>query len=147
MYKTAVSENVIKIDNPDIWRPILAISDAVAAYEQALKAPPGVSGVFNVSSGNFTVGEIGERVAKQLSERYAITPQLEIGTQQSYRNYRVSTKKAEKILGVSFAGTIESIIDELYKNVGTKIDFTDDRYYNIRIFKKILDNKSFNIPV
>lgn len=147
MYKTAVTEDVIRIDNPAIWRPILAISDAVVAYEHALTAAPDVSGVFNISSGNFTVGDIGKRIAERLAERANLHPRLEIGNQQNYRNYRVSTKKAESILGISFKGTVESIVDEVYEKVGTSIDFTDDRYYNIRVFKKLLDERSFSIPV
>lgn len=147
MYKTSVSENVIKVDNPDIWRPILAISDAEKVYEHALNASPEISGIFNASSGNFTVGEIGKSVAGRLSEQYGIKPHLEIGNQQNYRNYRVSTEKAKNVLGINFTGTIESIIDDLYKNLGTNIDFTDDRYYNIKMFKKILDGYQYGIHI
>lgn len=145
MYKTAVVEGVVRVDNPNIWRPVLALSDLVHVYEKAITAPRKISGVFNVSSGNFKVGDIGKRVSEYLSERYRIPARLEINDQKNYRNYRVTTKKAEKILHAKFKGTVESIVDELFENVGTKYDFDNNRYYNIRMFKKLLGKNTYSI--
>lgn len=145
MYKSALTEKVIRVDNPDIWRPILSIKDAVVAYEKALVSTNQKSGVYNVSSGNFTVGEIGETLAKQLKEKYGINVTVEINNKPSFRNYRVSTKKAEQELGINFSESLQTIVDDLHDNLGIKLDNADnEEFYNVRTFKKLLDNKSFS---
>ena len=62
MFKTAVADKVITVNNPAIWRPILSIQDAASAYIRAIEANEGISGIFNVASGNYTVGELGDLV-------------------------------------------------------------------------------------
>src|SRR3989344_5430217 len=47
MYMKAMMENKIVVNNPVIWRPLLAMTDAVKCYIKALEAPPEVSGTFN----------------------------------------------------------------------------------------------------
>ena len=49
----------INVNNPEIWRPILSVQDAVSAYIRAVEANQEISGIFNIASGNYTVGEIG----------------------------------------------------------------------------------------
>ena len=60
MFKTAMKSHTITVNNPSIWRPILSIEDAATAYVRAVEASYGISGIFNIASGNYTVGEIGE---------------------------------------------------------------------------------------
>ena len=55
MFKSAMADGVITVNNPSIWRPILSIQDAVSAYIRAIEAP-NISGIFNISSGNGQVG-------------------------------------------------------------------------------------------
>jgi len=62
MFKTAISQNIINVNNPSIWRPILSIYDAVDAYIRAIESNEKISGIFNIASGNFTVGEIADIV-------------------------------------------------------------------------------------
>src|SRR6202046_5328879 len=62
MFKNAVREHAITVNNPSIWRPILSIEDAATAYIRAIEANYKISGIFNVASGNYTVGEIGDLV-------------------------------------------------------------------------------------
>ena len=49
----------ITVNNPSIWRPILSIEDAATAYVRAIEANQRISGIFNIASGNYTVGEVG----------------------------------------------------------------------------------------
>lgn len=143
MYKNAVTTGALTIDNPNIWRPILAITDALKAYEQALITED-ARGVYNVSSGNFTVGEIGQAVAKRLQEKYNTPVKVNINNNPSFRNYRVSTEKAQADLKIDFTGSIENIVDDIFEKIGTEIsDPEADRYYNVKIFKKLLENKQF----
>jgi len=140
MYMRAVTEGRIVIDNPNIWRPILAISDIPGAYMKAVEAPLKVSGIFNISSGNFTVGQVAEKVKRHFKAKYKINLELQQNNIKNFRNYKVATKKAEKVLGAKFKGTIDSILEDLDKNIGLKFNFNDDNNYNIKIFKKILDS-------
>src|SRR5882724_6894499 len=62
MFKHAVREHVITVNNPSIWRPILSIEDAATAYIRAVEANAKLSGIFNIASGNYTVGEVADLV-------------------------------------------------------------------------------------
>src|SRR5215469_13708298 len=62
MFKSGVKDRVITVNNPSIWRPILSIEDAASAYVRAIEANPTISGVFNLASGNYTVGEVADLV-------------------------------------------------------------------------------------
>ncbi len=62
MFKTAMRDHTITVNNPSIWRPILSIEDAASAYNRALEAQPSVSGIFNIASGNYTVAEVADLV-------------------------------------------------------------------------------------
>src|SRR5712692_1133572 len=69
MFKTGMRERTITVNNPSIWRPILSIDDAATAYIRAIEANQKISGVFNVASGNYTVGEVGDLVKSAIEER------------------------------------------------------------------------------
>lgn len=135
MFRTAVSEGRIVVRNPGIWRPILAIQDAVDAYVRALEASPEISGVFNVASDNYTVGELGDRVKEAVEERLGDEIDLEIRGEDDIRSYKVSTAKATRILGFHPRHDVFSIVDELFDHVAGFQDFDDPRYYNIEVFK------------
>lgn len=139
MYMKAMTEGKIRVDNKAIWRPVLAISDAINAYIKAIEAKPGVSGVFNVSSGNYTVGEIGQCVKDHFKKKHGMNLNVEVNNIKNFRNYRVSTTKAKNVLGVKFAGSVESILDELDKNFGKGFNYTDNKYYNIKVFKGLVN--------
>src|SRR6201993_3427400 len=69
MFKTAMKDRTITVNNPSIWRPILSIEDAATAYIRAVEANQSISGVFNLASGNYTVGEVGDLVKNAIEER------------------------------------------------------------------------------
>ena len=46
MFRTALQERVITINNPSIWRPILAMEYAISAYIRAIEAHESISGIF-----------------------------------------------------------------------------------------------------
>ncbi len=137
MFKCAVQDGVITINNPAIWRPILDIRDAASAYIRSIEANENISGVFNVASGNYTVGEVGDYVHDGLIKHLDIHPKLMIKRIEDFRNYKVSIKKAQEILGFkpmySVMETVESLVDHL----DNFRDFDNEAYYNIHTFKKI----------
>ena len=137
MYKTAMTEGKIIVNNPDIWRPIYDVRDCAQAFVQALEAPERVSGIFNVASGNFSVGDVGEKVKQSVEKLSGKTIGLGIKHIADMRNYKVSTAKAEKVLGFKPRYSIEHIVVSLHDNKRAIGDLNQDHYYNIRVFKDI----------
>ena len=66
MFKYAMREGVITVNNPTIWRVILSIEDATMAYVRAVEANYKLSGPFNIASGNYTVGEVADLVREHV---------------------------------------------------------------------------------
>jgi nucleoside-diphosphate-sugar epimerase len=137
MFKFALTKGEITVNNPAIWRPILAIQDAATAYIRAIEANEDISGVFNVASGNYTVGEIGDLVKSGVKKYLDRDVKLTIKHIQDYRNYKVSIDKAKKVLSFHPQHDVETIIRELVENREKFQDFDNPNYYNIQVFKAI----------
>jgi len=137
MFKFALTEGQITVNNPAIWRPILAIKDAATAYIRAIEANEDISGVFNVASGNYTVGEIGDLVKSGVQKYLSKEIKLNIKHIQDYRNYKVSIEKARKVLSFHPKNDVETIIQDLVENRDKFEDFTNPNFYNIQVFKGI----------
>lgn len=137
MFKTAVKDNLIRVNNPSIWRPILSIRDAVTAYVRAVEAPYSISGVFNIASGNFTVGEVADFVLEGVSKHLNIRPKVEILDVKDFRNYKVSTQKAADVLSIKPQFSVADIVHELSELRPQFGDFEKTEYYNIRTFMEI----------
>ena len=137
MFKTAVRDNTITVNNPSIWRPILSIDDAATAYIRAIEANLGISGIFNLASGNYTVGEVGDLIRSAVQERLNIPVNLCIKHIQDYRNYKVSTEKAANVLSFHSTGSVKSIVDNLIDNMHKFQDWDNPQYANIQTFKGI----------
>lgn len=119
----------------EMWRPLIDIHDVANAYILALEAPEEkVQGqIFNIASRNYRVSELALKVYQILNDH-----NKEVKIQSDYRykgvrSYRVSTEKAEDILG--FKPKIE--LEESILNMLEKIeeygytDFDNPRYSNI----------------
>lgn len=137
MFKFAMAQRKITVNNPSIWRPILDIRDAATAYLRAIQADYSLSGVYNVASGNYTVGQVGDmvkyEVEKLTGEKVAIT----LKNIEDFRNYKVTIDKAGTYLGFHPQHAIEDIIDDLYENRALFEDYENEQYYNIKVFKKV----------
>jgi nucleoside-diphosphate-sugar epimerase len=137
MFKAAVQNNEITVNNPAIWRPILSIHDAVTAYIRAIEASPSITGIFNVASANYTVGEVGDLVRSCVQEEMNIEVKLNIKHIQDYRNYKVSIENARKILSYKPRFDIDAIVKDLIANYNQFKDFENPNYYNIQVFKQL----------
>jgi nucleoside-diphosphate-sugar epimerase len=137
MFKTAVRDHVITVNNPSIWRPILSIEDAATAYIRAVEASSGISGIFNLASGNYTVGEVGDLIKSAVEERLNIRVNLNIKHIQDFRNYKVSTDKAANVLSFHPTGSVKSVVDNLIDNMHKFQDWDNPAYANIQCFKAI----------
>jgi nucleoside-diphosphate-sugar epimerase len=137
MFKSAMLDGVITVNNPAIWRPILSINDALTAYTRAIEANQSISGIFNVSSGNYTVGEVADIVKSSLLEKLDKKVDLNIHHKQDYRNYKVTIEKAITTLSFKPRYDIDKIIQDLVDNYDLFKDLKNPQYYNIEVFKKI----------
>ncbi|MFH1227531.1 MAG: NAD(P)-dependent oxidoreductase [Planctomycetota bacterium] len=141
MFKTAMTEGKIVVNNPSIWRPIYDLRDAVNAYLRAVQADYAINGVFNVSSDNYTVGQVADMVQEELKKLDKKHINIEMKNVQDFRNYKVTTEKAKTYLGFRSQYSVTNIIMDLYEHRKEYGDYNKEEYYNIRVFKKLLGTK------
>ncbi len=137
MFKNAMLHNEITVNNPSIWRPIFHIQDACTAYIRAIQAPDNISGVFNVASDNYTLGQIGDVVGTEMSRLTNKEIKVHINDIKDFRNYKVSIQHAKLTLGFTPVYTVKDIVNELYQKLHSTQDFEDEKYYNIKVFKSL----------
>ena len=142
MYKNAWLNKKIVVDNPRIGRPLFAIEDTVQAFILAIEAPEALSGTYNVASLNVTVGQVGKEVQKHFKRAHSIDIAIEEQAKPDLRDYAANIDKAKKELGFVPRGSIASILEGLDSHFGATCDYTDDIYYNIRVFMKIFEKVS-----
>jgi nucleoside-diphosphate-sugar epimerase len=137
MFRTAMHEGVIRIDNPSIWRPILAMEDAITAYIRAIEAHESISGIFNIASGNYTVGEVGDLVKAEIESLLGVRVGLLIRHAQDFRNYKVSCEKAKDLLSFHPQHDVRAIVRQLIAERSKFSDWENPSYYNIRVFRAL----------
>ena len=137
MFKNAITLGEITVNNPSIWRPIYHIQDACSAFIRAIQAPDNISGIFNVASDNYTLGQIGDIVSAEMSKNLKKEIKMHINDMQDFRNYKVSTTHAKNTLGFKPIYGIKDIINQLFEKAGSFTNFDDDKYYNIRVFESL----------
>jgi nucleoside-diphosphate-sugar epimerase len=137
MFKTAMKDHTITVNNPSIWRPILSIEDAATAYVRAIEANYGISGIFNVASGNYTVGEVADLVKGTIEERLSIRLNLCIKHMEDFRNYKVSIEKAKNVLSFHPGGDVKSIVGSLIDNMKNYEAWDNPLYSNIESFRAL----------
>ena len=141
MFKDAVSKGEITVNNPAIWRPIISTEDATNAYVRAIEASERLSGIFNVASGNYTVGEVGDLVKSTVEEHLGIKVGLNILDRRDYRNYKVSIQKAENVLSFHPHHDVKRIVRNLIENMDNFKDWNNPLYYNLETLKLITTGK------
>jgi nucleoside-diphosphate-sugar epimerase len=137
MFKAAVSGGTITVNNPSIWRPVLDIRDTVAAFTRAIQANARISGVFNVASGNYTVGQTADLVKERTERLTGQRVKLDIRSLEDLRNYKVSLDRARIELGFEPQYSIKDIVDELHEHFTSYGDLEQEQYYNIRVFNRL----------
>ena len=78
---------------PSLWRPILDMRDAVSAYLRAIQADYSISGVFNIASDNYTVGQVGDMVKEEMERLLERRLEIEIKDIKDFRNYKVDDRE------------------------------------------------------
>ena len=131
MFRDAAKTGKVTVSNPTLKRPILSIGDAVRAYQAAVAAPQAISGAFNITSGNYTLGMLGELTAHHMKAA------LIIQHKKDYRSYRISCVRANGVLGWVRKDVIMNILNDLSSNAVLFQDFDNPKYYNIEVFKTL----------
>jgi nucleoside-diphosphate-sugar epimerase len=134
MFKTAMKDRTITVNNPSIWRPILSIEDAAVAYIRAIEASQGISGIFNIASGNYTVGEV---VKSTIEERMEFRVNLDIKHVQDFRNYKVNIDKAANVLSFHPHGDVRTIVNSLIDSMEKFKDWDNPQYSDMQTFRNI----------
>lgn len=133
MFKSAIQTGIITVNNPAIWRPILGIADAVKAYVRAVEANESTSGIFNVASENYTIGEIADLVREEVGS----SVKLDIKHLEDFRNYKVSAEKARTVLSFKPTQGVPEILRDLTSNVFKFSDWANPQYNNLAVLKKL----------
>ncbi|MFP4173992.1 MAG: NAD-dependent epimerase/dehydratase family protein [Candidatus Hydrogenedentota bacterium] len=137
MFKAAMQEGRITVNNPAIWRPILDVRDSAAAFLRAIQADYGISGAFNVAYDNYTVGQIADFVKDEVERLSGKRVQIENKNAADLRNYKVSCQKARTRLGFAPRYDVSDMVRTLYSRREEYGDFERKEYYNIRVFKEL----------
>lgn len=137
MYKSAMLDGCITVNNPSIWRPILDVRDACAAFVRAVQADYGISGAFNVAYDNFTVGQVADYVRDEVERLTGRHVRVAIKDIQDYRNYKVTCAKAKTYLGFQPKYGVPEMIQRIHEHCPEYGDFDDQEFYNIHTFKNL----------
>jgi nucleoside-diphosphate-sugar epimerase len=137
MVKSALTTGVITVNNPSIWRPLLDIRDAVSAFTRAVQASYRLSGVFNVASDNYTVGQVADLVKEELELLTGQQFGLDIRDIQDFRNYKVSCARAAVELGFRPQYSVKDMVADVVAHRAEYGDYERDTFYNIRVFKQL----------
>lgn len=137
MFKTALTSNTIFVNDPSVWRPILALKDCISAYVCAVESDIKISGIFNIASDNYTVNQIANIVKNTIETQKNIKLNIVYNNIKDVRNYKVDCSKAKQILAFSPLNNVELIVKDLlsYNDFG---DMENPLFYNIKTFSNLL---------
>lgn len=133
MVKDALTKQTLTVNDPDAWRPILAIDDAIRAYAAAVAAPLDISGTYNIASENMSVMDI----ALTIKSLVAAPIEIEVGNVRDCRSYRVNCALARNEMRWQPQWNIKQIAVDLIDKCYLLESFEKDEFYNIRTFKKM----------
>ena len=124
MFKDAKTKGVVTVNAGQVHRPILSMKVCVEVYTRAVESDIFRSLTLNTFSRNYQMSEVGKIVSDKTNTK------LDMKFGDEKRDYQLA--------GLRWGGTVEDIVDELDQHCGnwTKEQFEDDRWYNIRLFRR-----------
>jgi len=137
MFKAAMIDGQITVNNPAIWRPLLDVRDTSSAFLRAVQADYSISGAFNVAFDNYTVGQVADLVRDEVIRLTGKKVKVNILDKQDFRNYKVTCDKARTYLGFKPKYDVPDMIDSIYQHIEDYGDFSNPNYYNIQVFKSL----------
>jgi nucleoside-diphosphate-sugar epimerase len=120
MFKSSKTNGFVSMSNPDIFRPILGISDLCNAVLRIMREGSfDKRGVYNLASFTLTVKDIATKAADILGVPLVTNPD-----RPNAYNFGIDTKKFQEAFGFQFNETIESILHEIGRGQG-QITYTN----------------------
>jgi UDP-glucose 4-epimerase len=109
MYYSSKKEGVVRINNPNIHRPILGLDDLCRAVYQIIRSgTPEKKGVYNLASFNSKVKDIGAEVADYMGAFLEITPDS-----PNVYDFTISSNLFCDKFDFKFQNTARTILDEI----------------------------------
>jgi len=138
MFKSAILNGKIIVNNAAIWRPLLDVRDTAGAFLLAVQADMEISGVFNIAYDNFTVGEVAGLVKAAVEKETGKEILVEVRNLQDFRNYKVDCGRARERLGFAPQYGVNEMVNSLWRHYEGYGDMSQSAYYNIEVFKQIM---------
>jgi nucleoside-diphosphate-sugar epimerase len=137
MYGTSISQGKMFVSNSSIWRPLLAIVDAVSAFVHFASSDQAFNGIFNIHTDNVTVGEVAKHVARFFELHHDKRLEIVESCQAGIPSYRACGKKVARLLGFKPIGSIEACLHELDRCLPSNCNCEDDIFFNAKAFQRI----------
>lgn len=124
----------------EIYRPMLDIEEAAAAYITALELPLKKIGgrIFNVASSNWQVGKLAEKTAAILRRSVKKEFKIEILPVGVARNYLMDCSQFERSFGSMNNRSFADAVLEIWQKLQAGHNFADRRYYTDLWHKKFV---------
>lgn len=135
MYKNVMKEGVIRINNPELRRPILYIQDAVSVYCRCVNEPIH-GGVYNVISYNTTLGCIARDVKEWCKKPVDMKVSF-VGDMRSY-NAHGDLYSAQYKMNIFPYVTTEMILKNIDEHKNEYEDLNSVEYSNNETCKKLI---------
>ena len=126
----ALKNNVIKVFGGNQTRPNINIHDMVGVYKHFIKNSKIDSGFFNAGFENISILDIAKKV------QLKVPSEIKITSSNDPRSYR---QNSDKLISTGFIQkfNVDDAIEEIIKKYKDGDLTDDDKYYNIRMMKKI----------
>ena len=146
LVKDAYYKRVMTVDaGGAIWRPMIDIQDAVAAYIQCLELPlKRVGGkIFNVCDQNWSIGDLARYIQKTIRRKKGMKVNLDIKPFGQTRNYKADNTLFKKTFNFSPTRTMDDALFELwdYLKRHKKHDPDNIIYYSDSWYRRYFETK------
>lgn len=132
------SGTITVVSGGNIYRPMLDIKDAVAAYIAALELPLEKIGgkIFNVAYWNCHLGELANEVRGIIKDVWQKNVKVDVKEIGVTRNYRADNTKYESTFGLASFRSPKAAIAELWEKLENGHNTDDIRFYTDRWYRE-----------
>lgn len=127
----------------DIWRSMIDVQDAVAAYIKAVELPIEKVGgkIFNVADKNWNIMEIAQLVKSIAEEVKGMDVDLKINPNINTRNYKVDTALFKETFDFKPSRNIKEILCEIWDHCENDPDHNPDNpiYYGDQWYARFFE--------
>lgn len=114
-----------------VYRPMLDLQDAVAAYAAALEAPIEKIGrhIFNLNNGNWKIGDLAADFKNMFQKEKNKSIEINVKPPCKTRNYQMDNAKFSAAFGLVPGRTASAAMLEMWKKLEEGHDYNDPRFY------------------